>query len=77
MKRIVLIILMGLVLGNFASADIYIKEVVRTNTYVDGKLISSKQTAVNGLWIGDKKITYNSAQDPYRGSGRETDLHCQ
>lgn len=47
-----------LVLGNFASADIYIKEVVQTNTYVDGKLISSKQTAVNELWIGDKKITY-------------------
>jgi len=58
MKKIILIILMGLVLGNFASADIYIKDVVKTNTYVDGKLISSKQIAVNELWIGDKKITY-------------------
>lgn len=58
MKRIILIILMGFVLGNFASADICIKEVVQTNTYVDGKLISSKQPAVNELWIGDKKITY-------------------
>ena len=58
MKRIVLIVLMGLVLGNFAGADIYIKDVVRTDTYVDGELVGSKETAVNEMWIGDKKITY-------------------
>jgi len=58
MKRIVLIVLMGLVLGNFAGADIYIKDVVRTDTYVDGELVGSKETAVNEMWIGDNKIAY-------------------
>jgi hypothetical protein len=58
MKKIGLIILMCLVLGNFSAGDTYLKEVSRTETYVDGKLTDSKQVGVNEVWIAENKIAY-------------------
>lgn len=47
---------MILAVGYFSAADTYLKEVSRTETYVDGKLTDSQQLGVNKVWIGDNKI---------------------
>ena len=46
----------GMLVACVASADLYVRQVSKTDAYVDGEMVSSQEGDSSVMWMADRKL---------------------